>query len=51
MIPLALCSGAVYVALEFLHPAGQRWRLTRLRLVALGWIAGMVIVALGEARP
>ena len=51
----ALCFAAVFVVLEFGHPADQRWRLTRGRLLALGWISGMLllalVLALQEGRP
>lgn len=42
----ALCFAAVFVVLEFGRPAGQRWRLTRERAAALGWLAGMLLLAL-----
>ena len=42
----ALCFAAVFVVLEFGHPAGQRWKLTPGRLLALGWISGMLLLAL-----
>ena len=51
----ALCFAAAFIVLEFGRPVGQRWRLTPGRLLALGWISGMLLLALvlavQEGRP
>lgn len=45
----ALCFAAVFLALEIFRPAGERWKLTRLRGAALGWLAGMLLHALVQS--
>ena len=46
MMGPALCFAAVFVVLEFGRPAGQRWQLTRERMLALGWLSGMLVLSL-----
>ncbi|MBQ5963160.1 hypothetical protein [Massilia sp. ZL223] len=46
-----ICFAAVFLALELFRRAGQRWKLTNGRAAALGWLVGMILLALTLETP
>ena len=51
MIGPSLCFAAVFLALELFRPAGQRWKLTNGRAAVLGWVVGMILLAMTLETP